>query len=243
MPDASTPNAPNPLFDPDSPIMRPRSFNRAQNSADVAIPLIAAGGCRAVSTGVLARHLGVTPAATMKWFGSTARMWEQLSDVIGDRWLFHLDLAARLETDDQPAPSYRDTDIYQAVSLLLPLNQHEIEWARVWLALLELGRHQELAGRRLARVEGLELDSVSRATTCRDIPTLTATMVVVRGLRHMVAATHSPLDLGTAHELMRRHVTLTYVDRDIPEPIEGNDVGPFIHRLIYGEHGSRPLPY
>lgn len=127
--DAAPSNA---LFAPDSPIMHPRSLNRAENCADVAIPLIAAGGCRAVSAGVLAHHFGVTPAAALKWFGTTARMWEQLSDIIGRRWYSCLDRASRLETDTAPAPSYSETDVYQAVSLFLPLNEDEIEWTRVW---------------------------------------------------------------------------------------------------------------
>lgn len=228
--DAAPSNA---LFAPDSPIMHPRSLNRAENCADVAIPLIAAGGCRAVSAGVLARHFGVTPAAALKWFGTTARMWEQLSDIIGRRWYSCLDRASRLETDTAPAPSYSETDVYQAVSLFLPLNEDEIEWTRVWLSILELGRHQEMAGRCQARREAYELEALHRATNCHDAPTLTATMVVVRGLRHMVAATHSPLDLDTAHQLLRRHVRHAYVDHGIPQPASGDDVLTSTTRFTY----------
>jgi hypothetical protein len=50
--------ATNALFAPESPIMRPQSFHRGENCADVAIPLIATGGCRAVSAGALAGPLG-----------------------------------------------------------------------------------------------------------------------------------------------------------------------------------------
>lgn len=229
----------NPLFGPESPIMRPRSLSRAENCADVAIPLIAAGGCRAVSAGVLARHFGVTPAAALKWFGNTARMWEQLSDVIGSRWYSCLDRASRLGTETVPAPMYSETDIYQAVSLFLPLDQDEIEWTRVWLSILELGRHQDLAGSCQARREAYELEALYRATNCRDVPTLTATMVVVRGLRHMVAATHSPLDLDTAHEFLRRHVRHAYVERGIPEPVGDDDVLTSTTRFTY-HRGGRP---
>jgi hypothetical protein len=182
------------------------SFHRGENCADVAIPLIASGGCRAVSAGALAGPLRVTPAAVLKWFGSTAAMWEEIAAAVGRRWYAHLErrLAGR--------------DLLQATAVFLPLDEDEIEWTRVWLSMLEHGRHHELVGTRMAEWEAQELEALHRATTCRDTPTLTATMVVVRGLRQMVAATHDPMDLDTAHELLRRHVRHAYVERGIPEP-------------------------
>ncbi|WP_310528932.1 hypothetical protein [Nocardioides sp.] len=213
--------ADNPLFDPESPIMRPASFHRGENCTDVAIALIAGGGCRAVSAGALSGRLGVTPAAVLKWFGSTAVMWEEIAAAIGRRWYSYLD--ARLA----------DLEVFQAVALFLPHDQHEIEWTRVWLSMLEHGRHHELVGRRLARWEAQELEILHRATTCRDAPTLTATMVVVRGLRQMVAATHEPLGLDTAHTLLRRHVQRAYVDRGIPEPAAEADVLPSTRRFVF----------
>lgn len=211
----------NPLFRPDSPIMRPQSFHRGENCTDVAIALIAAGGCRAVSAGVLARHFAVTPPAVLKWFGSTARMWDEIAACIGRRWYAYTD--GRL----------RDRDIFDSVALFLPLTQDEVEWTRVWLSMLELGRHHELVGKRMAQLEEQELTVLYRATDCRDVPTLVATMVVVRGLRQMVCATHEPLDLGTAHTLLRRHVTYAYVERGIPEPAGEDDVLSVTRRMTY----------
>ena len=220
----------NDLFAHGSPIMRPDSFHRGENCADVALAMIAADGCRAVSAGTLAGVLGVTPPAVLKWFGSTALMWEQLTDVIGRRWCAYLGRESRLRS--------RDLDVFQAVSLFLPLDPDEIEWTRVWLSLLELGRHQELVGSRLALFEAQEVEVLYGATMCRDVPTLTATLVLVRGLRQMVASTHSPLDLELAHTFLRRHVQHAYVEHGIPEPANPDDVLPSTRRFTY----FRPLP-
>lgn len=227
------PRPANPLFTRDSPIMRPQSFNRGENCADLAIPLIAAGGCRAVSAGVLARLSGVTPPAVAKWFGSTAQMWEALADVIGRRWISCLDSSSRLDTAAARAPRWTDLDVFQAASLFLPVNQDEIEWARVWLSMLELGRHHELVGRQMARCEGREREVLHRATGCRDAPTLSSTMVLVRGLRQMVAATHEPLYLATAHTWLHLHVQSTYVEHGIPEPTTEDDALPSTQRFTY----------
>jgi len=221
----------NALFAPESPIMRPQSFHRGENCADVAIPLIATGGCRAVSAGVLAGPLRVTPAAVLKWFGSTAQLWERLADAIGRRWYSHLDAASRLRTSDLPAAPFADLELTEAVRLFLPLTDDEIEWTRVWLSMLEHGRHHELVGGRMAQWEAQEMEALHRATTCRDIGTLTATLVLVRGLRQMVAATHTPLGLDAAHALLRRHVEQTYVEGGIPEPAEDADVLPSTRRF------------
>ena len=222
----------NALFAPDSPIMRPQSFHRGENCTDVAIPLIAAGGCRAVSAGALAGQLDVTPAAVLKWFGSTARMWEEIAAAIGRRWYAHLDDASRSRTD--PTSVRRDDlDVFEAVALLLPLDENEIAWTRVWLSVLEHGRHQDLVGVQTARWEAQEVEVLHRATTCRDVPTLTATMVVVRGLRQMVAATHEPLGLDTAHDVLRRHVEQSYVEGGVPEPATDADVLSSTRRFEY----------
>lgn len=211
----------NALFAPDSSIMRPRSFNRGENCTDVAVPLIAAGGCRSVSAGVLARHLGVTPAAVLKWFGSTAAMWDEIATCIGRRWYSHVD--ARL----------RDQDMVDAVSLFLPSSDDEVAWTRVWLSMLELGRHHELVGKRMAQLEARELEVLYRATGCRDVPTLTTTMVVVRGLRQMVTSTHDPMALPTAHDLLARHVRQVYVGQGVPEPTGEDDVLSVTRRMTY----------
>lgn len=211
----------NSLFNADSPLMRPQSFHRGENCTDVAIPLIAVGGCRAVSAGVLARHFGVTPPAVLKWFGSTAVMWDELAGCIGRRWYAYVD--SRL----------RDQDIFDSVALLIPRTQDEVEWTRVWLSMLELGRHHELVGKRMAQLEEQELTLLYRATGCRDVPTLVATMVVVRGLRQMVSATHEPMVLETAQVLLRRHITHAYVERGVPEPAREDDVLSATRRMTY----------
>ena len=226
----------NALFGPGSPIMRPQSFHRGENCADVAVPLIAAGGCRAVSAGVLAGPLGVTPAAVLKWFGSTSRMWEQLADAIGRRWYSYLDAASRLRPEDVPAVPFADLELTEAVTLFLPLTQDEIEWTRVWLSMLEHGRHQELVGGRLAQWEAQEMEALHRATTCRDTATLTATLAVVRGLRQMTAATHAPLTLDAAHDLLRRHVEQTDLDDGSPEPAGDADALPSTRRFTLRGH-------
>jgi hypothetical protein len=158
-------------------------------------------------------------------------MWEQLADAIGRRWCSHLDAASRLRTDDVPAVPFADLDLTEAVRLFLPLTDDEIEWTRVWLSMLEHGRHHELVGGRMAQWEAQEMEALHRATTCRGIGTLTATLVVVRGLRQMVAATHTPLGLDAAHDLLRRHVEQTYVEVGIPEPAGDADVLPSTRRF------------
>ena len=211
----------NELFAADSALMRPRSFNRGENCTDVAIALIAAGGCRAVSAGVLARHFAVTPPAVLKWFGSTAQMWDEIASCIGRRWFTHTD--SRL----------RDQDVFDSVAVFVPGTEDEIEWTRVWLSMLELGRHHELVGKRMAQLEEQELTLLHRATGCRDVPTLVATMVVVRGLRQMVCATHQPMRLETAQVLLRRHVAFAYVEHGIPEPVGEDDVLSVTRRMTY----------
>lgn len=229
---ADTPRV-NALYVAASPIMRPESFNRAENCADVAIPLLSSGGARAVSAGVLAGHLRVTPAAVLKWFGSTAEMWHQLADAIGRRWYSCLSQASRLQVGSTPLPLFAELDVFEAVSLFLPLNDDEVEWTRVWLTLLEHGRHNELTGGCLATWESQELEALYRATGCRDTLTLTSSMVVVRGLRQMVTSTHEPLDLDTAHLLLRRHVSQVYVEGGIPEPASEADALPASRRMTF----------
>lgn len=223
----------NALFEPDSVIMQPQSFARAENCADVAIPLIATGGCRAVSAGVLANRLHVTPAAAAKWFGSAPRMWEHLTDVIGRRWIFYLDLYTRLSSDGSPRVCPADLDVFQWARLFLPLDQDEIEWTRVWLSLLEHGRHHDLVGNKVAISEAQEMEVLYRATLCRSVRVLTATLVVIRGLRQMVAATHRPLDLEAAHKYLRSHIELTYVTHGVPEPVSDEDVLTSTTRFTY----------
>lgn len=223
----------NPLFARDSSLMRPQSLNRGESCADLAIPLIAAGGCRAVSAGVLARQSGVTPAAVLKWFGSTAQMWEAVADAIGRRWCSYLQSSSRLRSGSGSAVPWTSLDLDPAMSLFLPLNDDEVEWTRVWLSMLELGRHHELVGKRIAVWEAQELDVLYRTTMCRDVPTLTATMVIVRGMRHMAASTEQPLDLSTMHDWLRRHVHATYVVHGVPEPASDDDVLASSRRYAY----------
>ncbi|PUA81484.1 hypothetical protein [Nocardioides currus] len=215
----------NALFTRDSPIMRPASFNRAENCADVAIAMIAAGGCRSISAGSLAGHLRVTPAAVLTWFGTTAQMWEQLTEAIGRRWFVHLGQTSRLRVEGRPIlQGAADLDIASCLRLFLPLSGDEVEWTRVWLSLQEHGRHHDLVGSRIAQWERQELERLHRVTACRDVPTLTHTLVLVRGLRQMVTATHEPLALEAAHDLLTRHCQLTYVENGPPEPASDDDV-------------------
>lgn len=213
--------------------MRPRSLHRGENCADVAIPLIAAGGCRSVSAGALAGPLLVTPAAVLKWFGSTARLWEQIADAVGRRWCAHLQRSARLGTAGVPPLRHGELDPVDAVRLLLPLDDAEVAWTRVWLSLLEHGRHHDLVGERMAEWEAQEMEVLHRATGCRDVPTLTSTLVVVRGLRQMVASTHGALGLETAHDLLHGHVLQTYPAGRVPEPATEADALASTSRFSY----------
>ena len=101
------------------------------------------------------------------------------------------------------------------------------------MSLLEHGRHHELVGDRTAAWEAQELEVLHRATLCRSVRVLTATLVVIRGLRQMVAATHRPLDLDAAHTYLRTHIELTYVTHGVPEPVSDDDVLPSTTRFTY----------
>lgn len=225
----------NALFARDSSIMRPGSFNRAENCADVAIPLIAAGGCRAVSVGVLARSFGVTPAATAKWFGTTEQMWQKVSEAIAYRWIVHTTASGRR----RPAFAAYGVDVSdddrlrEDLRLFLPLDQDEIEWTRVWLSLLEHGRHHELTGAVMGNWEKQERELVNRLTMCRSVHALNETLVVVRGLRQLVAATHDPLALETAHAMLQDHVEHAYIANGVPEPTSDDDVLRSTQRMTY----------
>ncbi|UUZ57636.1 hypothetical protein [Nocardioides sp. B-3] len=138
-----------------------------------------------------------------------------------------------MRTDRVRAPYWSDLDLFRAVSLFLPLNEHEIEWTRVWLSMLELGRHRELVGSRVAGTEAREREVLHRVTMCRDIPTPDSTLVLVRGLRQMVAATHEPLELSTAHDWLHLHTHRAYIEHGIPEPASDEDVLPSTTRYTY----------
>lgn len=228
--------------------MQAQALGRAAICADLAIPLIAAGGCRAVSAGVLARHSGVTPAAALKWFGTTAKMWDALADAIGRRWCYYLQYSSRLDADLDPddragrAGPWVSLELERAMSLFLPLNEHEVAWTRVWLSMLELGRHHELVGRRMAVWEMQELDILYRTSGCRDLPTLKITQVVVSGMRQQAASTENPLNLALAHDWLRRHVHHTYVENGVPEPATDADVLPSTLRYTYGRPGETGWP-
>jgi AcrR family transcriptional regulator len=185
-------------------MLRPVSLNRGDIVTDLVIDLIAEGGAPAVTLRRLADRAGVTSAGLVQWFGTTDRMWQVIAATYGHRWIAFMHDPMRFHRGGPLRPSTATDRLHG----LLPGTDEEVIWTRVWLALVEVGRHRPRVG---AVIDGIE--SGERAVITRlfrpeaDPMDVDATAAMVRGLRHAICAPETPIPVRRAHLVLARHLT------------------------------------
>jgi AcrR family transcriptional regulator len=182
-------------------MLRPMSVDRGDIVTDCMIEILAQGGFPAVTLRALAERIGVTPSGVLRWFGTTDRMWASVAARFGWRWIAYLEDPARLHRRSPLRPtSCRDN-----VHRLLPGTDEEVIWTRVWLALVEVGRHCEDVGLVIDQIETEERELIDqllgRGGDPLSVEAITAT---VRGLRHAICAPETPMSVRTAHAVLAR---------------------------------------
>ena len=181
--------------------MRPDSNDRGEMAADTAIRIIAEAGCSAVTLRSMGEAIGVTPPGVRQWFGDTEGMWVRIVACCGRRWLgWILDWrrtaqVMRSVTVGVPA------DVGRAVALL-PLDEEERAWTRVWLSLVERSRGQNALAEVVAAVEQEELAVSRQLVDGLSEGQAEALVAQARGLRHALCAGADPMPIGRAHELL-----------------------------------------
>jgi AcrR family transcriptional regulator len=179
--------------------MRPTSGHYGEIVTDKAIPLIAEGGCAAVTLRSLADLMRMTPPGVRRWFGSTEEMWVRIAACSGRRWIQWLGDLRREDPLRAPMSPQRP-------QALLPLDAGEVPWVRVWLALLELGRQRPAVGDVLGVFEAKEVGMAHRLAAGLSEDATLLLVALVRGLRHSVCAGGDPLPLASAHRLLTDHL-------------------------------------
>jgi len=187
----------------DDAMLRSLSVDRRDIVTDCMIELLAEGGFPAVTLRALAHRIGVTPSGVLWWFGSIDLMWEAIAARYGWRWIAFLRDPARFHRRSPLRPA----SCTHAVHGLLPGTDEEVVWTRVWLALVEVGRHTQRVGAVIDMIEAEERALVACLLGPGSDP-LTIEMVtaLVRGLRHAICAPESPMPIRTAHAVLARQL-------------------------------------
>ena len=185
----------------DRGMLRTSSADRGDIVTDCMIEILAEGGCPAVTLRSLADRIGVTPSGVLRWFGTTDRMWAIVAVLFGRRWIAFLSDRGRFH---RPSP-LRPVGCADDVHGFLPGTDDEVVWTRVWLALVEVGRHRETVGWVIDQIEAEER-ALIRHLLGREVDPLAvdAITATVRGLRHAICAPESPLPVRTAHAVLAR---------------------------------------
>ena len=131
---------------------------KAQMATDLAIPILAAGGWRALTLRNVAAAANVTPQAIAAWFPSVAAMRAAVAAVYGDRWIRERDNLARARTFSRDR-AHTSSDVAEA---LLPQSWIEDVYDGIWLTIVEAGRWDETVGAAVAAVQDRERDLVRR---------------------------------------------------------------------------------
>ena len=185
----------------DHGMLRPSSADRGDIVTDCMIELLAEGGFPAVTLRALADRIGVTPSGVLRWFGSTDLMWQAIAARYGDRWI-------ALMWD--PTRFYRRSPLRPAscaheVHGLLPGTDEEVIWTRVWLALVEIGRHSHRVGAVIDGIEAEERGHIERLIGRGGDPLeADAIAALVRGLRHAICAPENSMPVRRAHAVLAR---------------------------------------
>ena len=188
----------------DHGMLRTSSADRGDIVTDCMIEILAEGGCPAVTLRTLrtlADRIGVTPSGVLRWFGTTDRMWVIVAVRFGRRWIAFLTDRGRFHRRSPLRPAGCADDVHG----FLPGTDDEVVWTRVWLALVEVGRHSEGVGEVIDQIEAEER-ALIRQMLGRGADPLAVDMITatVRGLRHAICAPESPLSVRTAHAVLAR---------------------------------------
>ena len=89
---------------------------------------------------------------------------------------------------------------------LLPGTDDEVVWTRVWLALVEVGRHRDSVGAFIDHIEAEEREVARRLLESDDPREVDGVLALVRGLRHAICAPTRPMSVRRAHELLAGRV-------------------------------------
>ncbi len=161
-------------------------------ACDAALRVLATRGGGALSVRAIATEMDLTgPALTHRW-DSRARLWQLLTSEIGDRWLREVGRAVR---DRGPEG-------------LLPLTTEEVEDARTWRAMADLGRSDSNLSGRVAdnadRERGmLRFELESEVSARLPDPVVDALHAVAVGLRERLCSRDQPMTPARAVEAWR----------------------------------------
>lgn len=187
----------------DHGMLRPMSADRGDIVADCMVEMLAEGGYPAVTLRRLADRIGVTPSGVLRWFGSNERMWVIVAARLGWRWIAHVGDQTRFRW---PAP-LRPADCTDDVHGYLPGTDDEVVWTRVWLALVEVGRHIEGVGVTIDEVDARECTLIARMLGPGSDPVAVDSIIaVVRGLRHAICSSERPMPVRAAHVVLARQL-------------------------------------
>lgn len=179
-------------------MLRQYSADRGDMVTDCALELLAEGGSPAVTLRSLADRIGASSPGVLSWFGTTDRMWQVIAGHCGQRWI-------ELQQNPYRAQPLRPPAATDRVHGLLPGTDDEVVWTRVWLALVEVGRHRDSVGAVIGHIETDERHVARRLLLESDIHE-DALLALVRGLRHAICAPTRPLPVRRAHELLAEWV-------------------------------------
>jgi AcrR family transcriptional regulator len=184
------------MVSPYATFMRPDSNDRGEMAADIAIRIIADDGCSAVTLRSLGDAIGVTPPGVRQWFGDTEGMWVRIVACCGRRWVGWIsDWRRTAHVTRSQADANR-------ALVLLPFDDEERSWTRVWLSLVERSRGRNDLAEVIAKVEGEELATVRRLVPGISEVQAEGLVAQARGLRHALCAGVDPMPIQRAQELL-----------------------------------------
>ena len=168
-------------------MFRLNSPHRADMATAMAIPLLIEGGWSAMTMRSLGRAAKISGPAVAAWYGSAERLHEVVASRYGLRWLdlMSLQLARRPTHDQTPG---------DVLTALVPADEDEIAYTRVWLTIQEAGRTEPRVGAAVAHTESQERWMLA----ARVDEHAEEVMTVLRGLRAAVCAPAEPLSLEDA---------------------------------------------
>jgi AcrR family transcriptional regulator len=195
------------MVTPYATFMRPDSYDRSEMAADMAIRIIADAGCGAVTLRSLGDALGLTPPGVRRWFGDTDGMWVSIVACCGRRWVGWILDWRRL---DQARRVPGEGEGHRALALL-PFDEEERAWTRVWLSLVERSRGRDDLAAVVAQVERDEVAIAKRLVPGVSEGGAEALMAQARGIRQALCAGADPMSIPRAHELLTEFARL--IDR------------------------------
>ena len=136
----------------------PSSADRGDIVTDCTIEILAEGGFQAVTLRALADRIGVTPSASCDGSGARDLMWEAVAVALRRP----LDRAHAGPSRFHRRSPLRPASCAHDVHGLLPGTDEEVIWTRVWLALVEVGRHSHRVGAVIDQIEAEERVLIER---------------------------------------------------------------------------------